>query len=52
MRPMGRPEISALKKDFREYRLAGQDIPWIIAKFLTPAIFLTLKFSPSTEPVS
>jgi len=39
MLPVARPEISVLKKDFREYELAGQDIPWIIAKFLTPGDF-------------
>jgi len=45
MRPMARPEASALKKDFREYELAGQDIPETIVKFLTPGdLFDAQKF--------
>jgi hypothetical protein len=35
MRPRERPEIPALNEDFREYRLAGQDIPRMIDLYTT-----------------
>jgi hypothetical protein len=46
MRPMARHEISALDKDFGEYRFVGQDIPWTIAKFLTPGDFFGAQIFP------